>query len=430
MNYQQALDYMYSQLPMFQRTGPAAYKPDLGNTIAICNLLHNPQNNFISIHIAGTNGKGSTSHLIASVLQEAGYKTGLYTSPHLKDFRERIKINGQMIPELYVADFIAKYHQNFDEIKPSFFEMTVGLAFDYFSNQKVDVAVIEVGLGGRLDSTNVITPILSVITNISFDHMNLLGDTLPKIAFEKSGIIKKNIPVVIGETDIQIQDVFIHKAQQEASKIYFADKNYSLKNCSEYHPMQNYFTADVYKGNKLLYHQIKCGLNGEYQYKNILTVLQSLELLKDKFNLSEQHIRNGILHVVKNTGLKGRWQIINKLPLAICDTGHNEAGINYVLNQIKKIPYQKLHFVIGVVNDKEVDKILGMLPQNAEYYFCKANIPRALPQEELYLKATGKGLKGKAYPSVMQAYQTALKNAHINDLVFVGGSTFVVAEVV
>lgn len=430
MNYQQALDYMYSQLPMFQRTGPAAYKPDLGNTIAICNLLKNPQNNFISIHVAGTNGKGSTSHMIASVLQEAGYKTGLYTSPHLKDFRERIKINGQMIPKHYVADFISNYHQNFDEIKPSFFEMTVGLAFDYFANQKVDVAVIEVGLGGRLDSTNVITPILSVITNISFDHMNLLGDTLPKIASEKAGIIKHGIPVVIGETDNQTQEVFIQKAKHEESEIYFADKNFSIKNCSEYNPLQNYFTADVYKGNNLIYPKIQCGLNGEYQYKNVLTVLQSLELLKEKFNLSEQHIRNGILNVVKNTGLLGRWQVLNISPLAICDTGHNEAGINYVLNQIKKIPFKKLHFVIGVVNDKEVDKILEMLPKNAYYYYCKANIPRALSANELYDKAILSGLNGNVYQSVNEAYKAALNKAEENDLVFVGGSTFVVAEVV
>lgn len=430
MDYQQALDYMYSQLPMFQRTGPAAYKPDLGNTIAICNLLQNPQNNFISIHVAGTNGKGSTSHMLASIFQEAGYKTGLYTSPHLRDFRERIKINGLMISEDYVAEFISKYHRDFDKIKPSFFEMTVGLAFDYFSYEKVDIAIIEVGLGGRLDSTNVITPILSVITNISFDHMNLLGDTLPKIASEKAGIIKKNIPVVIGESDNQTKEVFIQKSQQEKSKIYFADKNFSIKNCSEYNPLQNYFTADVYKADILIYPQIQCGLNGEYQYKNILTVLQSLELLKEKFNLSEQHIRNGILNVVKNTGLLGRWQVLNISPLAICDTGHNEAGIRYVINQIKKIPFEKLHFVIGVVNDKEVNKILEMLPFEAVYYFCKANIPRALSANELNDKAMLYGLKGNVYQSVNEAYKVALNKAKKNDLVFVGGSTFVVAEVV
>ncbi len=430
MNYQQALDYMYSQLPMFQRTGPAAYKPDLGNTIAICNLLKNPQNTFISIHVAGTNGKGSTSHMLASIFQEAGYKTGLYTSPHLKDFRERIKINGQMISQDYVAEFVSKYHSDFDKIKPSFFEMTVGLAFDYFSHEKVDIAIIEVGLGGRLDSTNVITPILSVITNISFDHMNLLGDTLPKIASEKAGIIKKKIPVVIGETDNQTQEVFIQKAKQEESEIYFADKNFSIKNCSDYNPLQNYFTADIYKKNKLIYPKIQCGLNGEYQYKNVLTVLQSIEILKEKFNISVKHIRNGILNIVKNTGLLGRWQVLNNSPLAICDTGHNEAGINYVLNQIKKIPHEKLHFVIGMVNDKEVDKILEMLPLNAEYYFCKANIPRALSANELYDKAIVKGLKGKICKTVKDAYKEALINAQSHDLVFVGGSTFVVAEVV
>lgn len=430
MNYQQVLDYMYSQLPMFQRTGPAAYKPDLGNTISICNLLQNPQNNFISIHVAGTNGKGSTSHMLASIFQEAGYKTGLYTSPHLKDFRERIKINGQMISQDYVAEFIAKLHSDFDKIKPSFFEMTVGLAFDYFSHEKVDIAIIEVGLGGRLDSTNVITPILSVITNISFDHMNLLGDTLPKIATEKAGIIKQNIPVVIGETDNQTKEVFIQKANQNSSKIYFADNTLHVENCSEFNPLQNYFTVDVYKGNNLIYSRLKCGLNGDYQQKNVLTVLQSVEILKERFKLNEENIRNGILNVANNTGLMGRWQKINSTPLAICDTGHNEAGIRYVLNQIKKIPFEKLHFVIGVVNDKEVDKILAMLPKNASYYFCKANIPRALSANELYDKAILYGLNGNVFQSVNEAYMEAINNAEKNDLVFVGGSTYVVAEVV
>lgn len=421
---------MYRQLPMFQRTGPTAYKPDLGNTIAICNLLQNPQNNFISIHVAGTNGKGSTSHMLASIFQEAGYKTGLYTSPHLKDFRERIKINGQMISQDYVAEFVSKYHKDFDKIKPSFFEMTVGLAFDYFSHEKVDIAIIEVGLGGRLDSTNVITPILSVITNISFDHMNLLGETLPKIATEKAGIIKQNIPVVIGETDNQTKEVFIQKANQNSSKIYFADNTLHLENCSDFHPLQNYFTVDVYKGNTLIYSKLKCGLNGDYQQKNILTVLQSIEIFKKRFKLKDENIRNGILNVAHNTGLMGRWQKINSIPLAICDTGHNEAGIRYVLNQIKKIPFEKLHFVIGVVNDKEVDKILEMLPENASYYFCKANIPRALPENELYEIATKKGLKGTSYTTVQDAYNAALNSAQKKDLVFVGGSTFVVAEVV
>jgi dihydrofolate synthase/folylpolyglutamate synthase len=430
MNYQEALDYMYSQLPMFQRTGAAAYKPDLENTIAICNLLNNPQHNFISIHVAGTNGKGSTSHMLASIFQEAGYKTGLYTSPHLKDFRERIKINGQMIPENYVAEFVSKYHTEFNKIKPSFFEMTVGLAFDYFSSQEVDIAIIEVGLGGRLDSTNVITPILSVITNISYDHMNLLGDTLPKIAYEKAGIIKHKIPVVIGESDNQTQNVFIEKATKEESEIYFADKNFFIKNCSDFNPLQNYFTADVFKGNNLIYPQLKCGLNGEYQQKNVLTVLQSIELLKQKFNLTETNIRNGILNVVKNTQLLGRWQLLKLEPLAICDTGHNEAGIRYVLNQINKINFQNLHFVIGFVNDKEIEKILELLPKNAYYYFCKANIPRALPENELFEKASKIGLKGLSFKTVKEAYNAAIAAAQKNDLVFVGGSTFVVAEII
>ncbi|MFN4235383.1 MAG: bifunctional folylpolyglutamate synthase/dihydrofolate synthase [Bacteroidia bacterium] len=430
MNYQQALDYMFSQLPMFQRTGPAAYKPDLGNTISICNILQNPQNKFISIHVAGTNGKGSTSHMLASIFQEAGYKTGLYTSPHLKDFRERIKINGQMISQSFVADFISKYHNEFNKIEPSFFEMTVGLAFDYFANEKVDIAIIEVGLGGRLDSTNVITPILSVITNISFDHVILLGDTLPKIASEKAGIIKHGIPVVIGETNNQTKEVFIQKANLEKSQIYFADKNFTIKNISEYNPLQNYFQADIYKGNDLVFEKLKCGLIGQYQYKNILTVIQAVDLLKEKFKIEEKHIRNGIFKVVENTGLLGRWQVLNKQPLAICDTGHNEAGITYVINQINKTTHQHLHFVLGLVNDKDIDKILTLLPKQAIYYFCKANIPRALSEEILKEKATALGLNGHTYNSVNEAYQKALKNAGKNDLIFVGGSTFVVAEVV
>lgn len=421
---------MFSQLPMFQRTGPAAYKPDLGNTISICNILQNPQNKFISIHVAGTNGKGSTSHMLASIFQEAGYKTGLYTSPHLKDFRERIKINGQMISQSFVADFISKYHNEFNKIEPSFFEMTVGLAFDYFANEKVDIAIIEVGLGGRLDSTNVITPILSVITNISFDHVILLGDTLPKIASEKAGIIKHGIPVVIGETNNQTKEVFIQKANLEKSQIYFADKNFTIKNISEYNPLQNYFQADIYKGNDLVFEKLKCGLIGQYQYKNILTVIQAVDLLKEKFKIEEKHIRNGIFKVVENTGLLGRWQVLNKQPLAICDTGHNEAGITYVINQINKTTHQHLHFVLGLVNDKDIDKILTLLPKQAIYYFCKANIPRALSEEILKEKATALGLNGHTYNSVNEAYQKALKNAGKNDLIFVGGSTFVVAEVV
>jgi dihydrofolate synthase/folylpolyglutamate synthase len=368
--------------------------------------------------------------MLASIFQEAGYKTGLYTSPHLKDFRERIKINGQMISQEYVAEFVSNYHSDFDKIKPSFFEMTVGLAFDYFAKENVDVAIIEVGLGGRLDSTNVITPLLSVITNISFDHMNLLGNTLPEIANEKAGIIKQNIPVVIGETDVVTKDVFISKANTQNSKLYFSDKNFNLQNISEYHPLEQYFTADIYEGNKLKYSNIKCGLSGIYQQKNILTVIQCCELLKKHFNLTESAVFNGIQNVVVNTGLLGRWQLLNKSPLAICDTGHNEAGIKYVLKQIQKIQFKKLHFVLGMVNDKDVDKVLGMLPENAIYYFCKANIPRALAANELAEKAKKAGLKGTLFNSVHEAYVEALNSAKENDLVFVGGSTFVVAEVV
>jgi dihydrofolate synthase/folylpolyglutamate synthase len=426
MNYQQTLDYLYSQLPMFQRIGSAAYKDNLDNTIAICNLLGNPENKFKSIHIAGTNGKGSTSHLLASILQSAGLKVGLYTSPHLKDFRERIKINGKLIPQQYVIDFVEKYKNNFETIQPSFFEMTVGLAFNFFADEKVDIAVIEVGLGGRLDSTNVITPELSVITNISYDHVALLGDTLAKIAIEKSGIIKQQVPVVIGELQEEIKSVFIETAKQQNTSIVFADQKYRAKNVRDEMGEKLFLTMDVDS-----YPNLKSELLGLYQQKNIATVLCAVEILKTKgFQLSESVIRKGIQNVVTQTGLWGRWQIIGNQPLVIADTGHNEAGIKEVLHQLKQTAYNTLHFVLGMVNDKDISKILQLLPKDAVFYFCKAQIPRALNADELANQAKLAGLKGNVYATVAEALEAAKSKAQKNDIVFVGGSTFTVAEVV
>lgn len=451
---------MYDALPMFHRIGSAAYKANLDNTIAICNLLNNPQDKFKSVHIAGTNGKGSTSHMLASILQSAGYKVGLYTSPHLKDFRERIRINGKMIPQKFVIDFVSKHQSDFKRIQPSFFEMTVGLAFDYFSKQKVDIAVIEVGLGGRLDSTNVITPLLSVITNISYDHQNLLGTTLQKIAAEKAGIIKPGIPVVIGETQAGIKSIFTKKALDCNSPVFFADKLYKLKNYKqESKKGKLYLCADVYRPTKLIISGLRCELPGLYQLKNIRTVLMAIEILSrpslparlpklfnvgmvprlpaeafqrrhGPFNISFGHIYNGITSVVSQTGLMGRWQVLGEKPLVVADTGHNEAGIKEVLRQIRIIPHKKLHIVLGMVNDKDIKSILGLLPKGAIYYFCKPGIPRGLNEKELQQQAYRAGLKGSSFNSVKSAYKAARLEAAKTDMVFVGGSTFVVAEVV
>lgn len=432
MTYQQTLDYLYSQLPMFQRVGAAAYKADLNNTITLCKLLDNPENKFRSIHIAGTNGKGSTSHMLASILQEAGLKVGLYTSPHLKDFRERIRINGEMIPEKKVVDFVAKHKNDFEKIQLSFFEMTVGLAFDHFAKEKVDIAVIEVGLGGRLDSTNVITPLVSVITNISFDHTALLGNTLPKIAEEKAGIIKKNIPVVIGETTIETKSVFNSKARELNAEIVFTEERLQAENAKQVNEGALFLSVDVRKQGQLLFEGLLSVLPGLYQQKNILTVLSTVDVLNEKYNfgITEAIIRKGIKNTIKNTGLYGRWQVLSQKPLTIADTGHNEAGIKEVLKQIKLTPHRQLHFVLGMVNDKDISTILKMLPADAIYYFCKANIPRALNAAELADQARASGLNGDVYNSVTDALNAARQQAKPKDLVFIGGSTFTVAEVV
>lgn len=428
MNYNETLNWMFNKLPMYQRIGASAYKADLNTTIEIINYLDNPQHSFKSIHIAGTNGKGSTSHSLASVFQEAGYKTGLYTSPHLRDFRERIRINGEMIPENEVVDFIEKHKNKLEELELSFFEMTVAMAFDYFRKEKVDIAIIEVGMGGRLDSTNVINPELCVITNISLDHVKFLGENEGQIAVEKAGIIKPETAVVIGETQEGSKDVFIETAKEKNSPIFFADKIMECKKDDTY--SIEYQKFDIYKNNELYLKDLKYPLLGNYQKKNLATVICALDILKDSFKIEETHIINGLANVVKNTSLMGRWQVINRNPLAIADTGHNVAGINEVNRQLAETKYNKLHFVLSVVNDKDIDGILQLLPKEAEYYFCKADIPRGLSADILAEKAINCGLQGKVYESVRQAYSTALDNAQEGDLVFVGGSNFTVAEVV
>lgn len=406
MNYQQTLEYLFARLPMFHRIGAAAYRADMGNTVALCELLLHPEKNFQSVHIAGTNGKGSTSHMIASVLQSAGYKTGLYTSPHLKDFRERIRINGKKIPKSYVCNFVKLHQADFEPIQASFFEYTAVMAFQYFSDERVDIAVIETGMGGRLDSTNIITPLVSVITNISKDHTAFLGETLPAIAAEKAGIIKKGVPVVIGETQEEVKEVFIRKAKEMDALIYFADQvpRDSIRQMADGVPF--------------------------YQEKNIISSYQAIRLLMQTgFNISEDSIIHGYRHMIRQTGLQGRWQLISRRPKTICDVGHNEGGIRYILKQLNTEKFDHLHWVFGMVNDKDADTILALLPKNATFYFCKANIPRGLDVDELRNKALNYGLKGGKYSSVLEAYHAAKEAAGADDLVFVGGSTFIVAEV-
>lgn len=431
MNYNETLNWMFNKLPMYQRIGAAAYKADLNTTIEILNYLNNPQDNFKSIHVAGTNGKGSTSHSLASVFQEAGYKTGLYTSPHLRDFRERIRINGNMIPENDVVTFIKKHKAKLEELQLSFFEMTVAMAFDYFSKEKVDIAIIEVGMGGRLDSTNVIKPELCVITNISLDHVKFLGDNEEKIAAEKAGIIKPGIPIVIGESQRESEKVFIETAKEKNAPIYFADKIFECRTNISTSIEYNNFNIYKKETEEIPYlKNLNFPLLGDYQKKNLATIICAIDILKDKFRLAKTFIYDGLENVITNTGLMGRWQIINKSPLAIADTGHNVAGIKEVTKQLENTDFKKLHFVLSVVNDKDIDGILELLPKYAEYYFCKADIPRGLDANILANKARDCDLKGEVYESVKQAYSAACNNAQDGDLVFVGGSNFTVAEVV
>ena len=427
MTYPQTLDYLFSKLPMYQRIGAAAYKADLNNTLAICKELGNPEKKIKFVHVAGTNGKGSSSHMLAAILQQAGYKTGLYTSPHLVDFRERIKINGKMIPKTEVVKFVEDFKTIFEKIEPSFFEWTVGLAFHYFAQQQVDVVVLEVGLGGRLDSTNVITPVACLITNIGYDHMNLLGDTLPKIAGEKAGIIKTKIPVVISQTQLDVISVFNETAKQLKAPIEFADKNYKLIS-SSYNKAFLSITLLHKKTNTT--HLYNLDLQGSYQVKNVMGVLNTIEILKQKgFIIEETDSINALSQVQKLTGLHGRWQVIQEKPLVIADTGHNEDGIKEVIDNLKRYTYKTLHFVLGVVNDKDISNILKLLPKDATYYFCKASIPRALDEHELAILAKKNGLNGSTFKTVPEALKKAIKQAKVNDLVFVGGSTFTVADI-
>jgi len=433
MNYKEAIDFLYAQAPMFQQVGKAGYKTGLENTEFLDKYFGFPHRKYRTIHVGGTNGKGSVSHLLAAVLQSAGYKVGLYTSPHLKDFRERIRVNGKMISKQKVSAFIAKNQQLIIEISPSFFEITTALAFKYFEEQDVDFAVIEVGLGGRLDCTNIISPILSIITNISLDHTDLLGDSLEKIAAEKAGIIKPQTPVIIGETHPKTKNIFIEKAKENFSEIVFADKDNLPQRAQRIRKDINNKPFALFAKNlcvPCVKKMPNCELKGIYQQKNIKTLLVAVEKLREmEVKISAKSLKNGLENVTELTGLQGRWQIIGKNPTIICDTGHNESGISQIVEQLNAQKFNKLHVVFGVVNDKKIDYVLALLPKNSVYYFTKAQIPRALDEKLLQKQAATFGLFGNTYFSVKQALNAAKKAASKDDFIFVGGSTFVVAEV-
>lgn len=435
MSYQDTIDYLYSRLPLFSRIGPAAIKADLHNTIAICDFLGNPQNKFKTIHIAGTNGKGSTSHMLASILQEAGYKTGLYTSPHLYDFRERIKVNGIMCSETFVTSFTNKMKPFIEKVAPSFFEITVGMAFEYFADEHVDIAIIETGLGGRLDSTNIINPILSIITNIGMDHMALLGNTLPEIASEKAGIIKAATPIVISEVIPETKNIFDQKANSLNAPIYYAEDFIQFKF------FQNNWQTSFFEFNQPLIHlldaplfpksfTVECDLPGKYQYKNLKGVLVAMQILATMgWKLSTKKLLKGLLNVKKNTGLMGRWECIQINPRIILDVAHNEHGIKALLEQLESLHYTQLHIVTGMVKDKDVNAVLNLLPKQAKYYFTQSHIPRALAVSELARKGNTFDLIGNQFENVNIALQAANKIAVTNDLILVIGSVFLVAEV-
>jgi dihydrofolate synthase / folylpolyglutamate synthase len=427
MTYQETIDYLFTRLPMFSRIGAAAIKKDLHNTIALCDVLDNPQQKFKSIHVAGTNGKGSVSHMLAAILQTAGYKTGLYTSPHLHDFRERIKVNGEMIAEQYVVDFTKRVQPLIDEIEPSFFEITVAMAFEYFADEKIDIAVIEVGLGGRLDSTNIITPELSVITNIGWDHMNLLGDSLEKIAFEKAGIIKTGVPVVVGETLPETKPVFEQKASTMNAAMHFAYDNFQVTGKKT---VDHKLVVDVEeKKTKNKFHYT-LDLPGIYQTKNILTVLSSVRQLQERgWKISEEHLQTALATSKQINGLHGRWEVVHQHPAVVMDVGHNEDGVKQIVAQLNESSYNKLHIIIGMVKEKEVEKVLALLPAKAQYYFTKAHIPRALPETDLKLKAAAFDLKGDTFEHVNSAITAAIHQAEKDDLILVCGSVFLVGEV-
>ncbi|MFP4690644.1 MAG: bifunctional folylpolyglutamate synthase/dihydrofolate synthase [Bacteroidales bacterium] len=431
MDYQQTLDYLFGQLPMFQRIGAAAYKADLSTTIELCRYLDNPERVFPSIHVAGTNGKGSVSHMIASVLQEQGLKTGLTTSPHLKDFRERIRVNGAMIPKDAVSDFVAAHRSYFDSLKPSFFEMTMGMAFDWFARQKVDIAVVETGMGGRLDSSNVVCPLLTIITNIGLDHMQFLGNTPRDIAVEKAGIIKQGVPLVVGRRQPELHDIFESAAAKRQAPLFVAPDHFEVIHTG----------IKVEKGRALKEVKVRhqgaghlylTDLMGDYQIENLLTVLQAMKTLTlaGGRKVPASAVRDGLRNVVANTGIAGRWQQLTDKPKVICDSGHNADGIRQILEQLQSEPHDQLRVVFGMVEDKERKEILKMLPRSAVYYFCKPNVIRGLDAKELAMDASSSGLHGNVYPSVQDALASAKEDASPYDLIFVGGSTFVVSEVV
>ncbi len=431
MTYQQTLDYLITRLPLFSKIGIAAYKKDITNTVLLCKAAGDPQNKIKTIHVAGTNGKGSTSHMLAAIFQQCGYKTGLYTSPHLKDFRERIKVNGEFIEEKFVISFVEKMKNVSENIDPSFFELTVVMALQYFNEQKVDIAIIETGLGGRLDSTNIITPELSIITNIGYDHMNILGDTLEKIAFEKAGIIKNKIPVVIGESIPETKDIFLEKAKQCSAEIIFAEDLFKIRNVVLHNKNLEVEVAEInpdsHRDQKEKY---TLDLHGIYQKKNLLTVLAAINTLnKLGYKLEKENINTALATVKKLTGLYGRWDVIHECPTVALDVAHNEDGIKQLLHQITLCNYNRLHIVFGIVKDKDSNKILSLLPKEAIYYFTKAQIPRALPEGELIKKAKAHNLNGEKYSEVNEALAAAIRGADKKDLIVVCGSVYLVGEV-
>ncbi len=427
MTYQQTLDYLFTRLPLFSRVGASAIKKDLTNTITLCRFLNDPHKKFKSIHIAGTNGKGSVSHMLAAILQIAGYKTGLYTSPHLKDFRERIKVNGAMVTERFIIDFTEKIKDLSEKIEPSFFEISVAMAFDYFVQEKIDIAVIETGLGGRLDSTNIITPAVSVITNIGRDHMNILGNSLEEIAFEKAGIIKMGIPVVIGEVLPQTRAVFERTAKEKLSPLFIANERRQAVN---WYWEKQELAVETSEKDHTDHKTWHLDLTGIYQVKNLLTVLESCTQLQQQgWKMDDKTIQAGLKHTKKLTSLHGRWEIIRQSPLVVLDVAHNADGIRQLVQQLEVIPHHRLYILIGMVKDKEVDQILELLPKTALYYFTKAQIPRALPEDTLLAKAKNAGLTGNSFPEVNHALQAALQHAHPDDLLIVCGSVYLVGEV-
>ncbi|MBS3771355.1 MAG: bifunctional folylpolyglutamate synthase/dihydrofolate synthase [Bacteroidales bacterium] len=429
MTYEEILEWMYRQIPMFQRNGSATYKIDMETTEQLDARFGYPHQSFNTVHVGGTNGKGSVSHILASVLQTAGYRTGLYTSPHLKDFRERIRVNGRMIEKDFVVDFIRENGDCFEALKSSFFEMAVAMAFQYFKEQRVDVAVVEVGLGGRLDSTNIVYPDLSVITNISLDHTRFLGDTLEAIAGEKAGIIKPSRPVVIGEYQSATAPVFKDRAQECNAPVCFADKEYRVEPLTKEKPGEAIYR--VSRAGEVLFEKLRTDLTGSYQSKNLATALKTIDILNSlDYGLSRKSITDGLAHVKRNTALLGRWHVLQQSPLIICDTAHNEAGLEWNLRELKSMDIQNLHFVLGFVNDKDLDTILPLFPKTASYYFTKADIPRALNEQKLEAKAGEYGLMGNAFPRSAQALEEARQQAGPNDLIYVGGSTFLVSEVI